>query len=269
MTWSSSDKSANRRTGLKIIGGLALALACAATAQAAVPITTCGYTISTPGTYVLDAGFPSGCPGNGIIITASNVTLMLGGHAILPTPENPGATGIVVQGPGRIRDIHIQGSGLIQQFQIGIQLVNVDNSQIQQVVSAFNSVSGIATSNCTNLQFSGNVLAANDQGGSAGLDGGGLVVGNDNGDKIQQNEVTGNGTMGVGSGIVVSGGSGNQVHDNNVDGNNFDGILIASSSSNSVFKNYPYPAKTGCPTVAGNRRTRLAPPGMAPAVSWL
>jgi hypothetical protein len=31
---------------------------------------------------------------------------------------------------------------------------------------------------------------------------------------------------------------------------------------------YPYPAKAGCRTVAGNRRTRLAPPGRAPAVSW-
>ena len=31
---------------------------------------------------------------------------------------------------------------------------------------------------------------------------------------------------------------------------------------------YPYPAKAGCPTVAGGRWTRAAPAGMAPAVSW-
>jgi len=30
----------------------------------------------------------------------------------------------------------------------------------------------------------------------------------------------------------------------------------------------PYPAKAGCATPAGRRRTRLAPPGMAPALSW-
>ena len=30
---------------------------------------------------------------------------------------------------------------------------------------------------------------------------------------------------------------------------------------------YPYPAKAGCPTVAGRRRTRAAPAGMTPAVS--
>jgi hypothetical protein len=31
---------------------------------------------------------------------------------------------------------------------------------------------------------------------------------------------------------------------------------------------YPYPAKAGSATVAGRRRTRAAPAGMAPAVSW-
>jgi hypothetical protein len=31
---------------------------------------------------------------------------------------------------------------------------------------------------------------------------------------------------------------------------------------------YPYPAKAGCPTIAGRRRTRAAPAGMAPALSW-
>ena len=36
----------------------------------------------------------------------------------------------------------------------------------------------------------------------------------------------------------------------------------------SDFEEYPYPAKAGCPTVAGGRWTRAAPAGMAPAVSW-
>ena len=31
---------------------------------------------------------------------------------------------------------------------------------------------------------------------------------------------------------------------------------------------YPYPAKAGSATAAGRRRVRLAPPGIAPAVSW-
>jgi hypothetical protein len=35
-----------------------------------------------------------------------------------------------------------------------------------------------------------------------------------------------------------------------------------------VFDPYPYPAKAGCPTIPGRRRTRAAPAGMAPALSW-
>jgi tRNA G46 methylase TrmB len=35
-----------------------------------------------------------------------------------------------------------------------------------------------------------------------------------------------------------------------------------------ALSDYPYPAKAGCPTVAGGRWTRAAPAGMAPAVSW-
>ena len=35
-----------------------------------------------------------------------------------------------------------------------------------------------------------------------------------------------------------------------------------------LFLDYPYPAKAGCPTIAGRRRTRAAPTGMAPALSW-
>ena len=38
-------------------------------------------------------------------------------------------------------------------------------------------------------------------------------------------------------------------------------------SSNDISPS-PYPAKAGCPTVAGRRRTRAAPAGMAPALSW-
>jgi hypothetical protein len=34
------------------------------------------------------------------------------------------------------------------------------------------------------------------------------------------------------------------------------------------YKLYPYRAKAGCATSAGSRRTRLAPPGVMPALSW-
>ena len=44
------------------------------------------------------------------------------------------------------------------------------------------------------------------------------------------------------------------------------GNFLLSLGSYSIA--YPYPAKAGCPTIAGRRRTRAAPAGMAPALSW-
>ena len=37
---------------------------------------------------------------------------------------------------------------------------------------------------------------------------------------------------------------------------------------NGYYAQFPYRAKAGCATSTGSRRTRLAPPGMVPAVSW-
>jgi len=47
----------------------------------------------------------------------------------------------------------------------------------------------------------------------------------------------------------------------NAPGSTVIGIVVGN-------EDYPYPAKAGCPTVAGGRWTRAAPAGMAPAVSW-
>lgn len=45
-------------------------------------------------------------------------------------------------------------------------------------------------------------------------------------------------------------------------------IRLKSVRESILFDRYPYPAKAGCPTAAGRRRTRAAPAGMTPAVSW-
>ena len=42
-------------------------------------------------------------------------------------------------------------------------------------------------------------------------------------------------------------------------------VEIAFGKENALF---PYQAKAGCPTIRGRRRTREAPVGMAPALSW-
>jgi hypothetical protein len=148
-----------RRTlSLAIIAGLAAALAGAGTARADTVITSCPYTISTPGAYALAADLT--CSENGINIAVSNVTLSLNGH-IITGPNNGGGTGVNICartppigacGTPRISNVQVQGPGLLQEFANGIYLQSVDKSLIQNVVSAFNSL-GIASTNSTNLQF--------------------------------------------------------------------------------------------------------------------
>jgi len=67
--------------GLAIVAGLAAALAGAGAARADTPITTCGYNITAPGSYVLAADIGP-CSGNGINVKVSNVNLMLNGYSI-------------------------------------------------------------------------------------------------------------------------------------------------------------------------------------------
>ena len=45
-------------------------------------------------------------------------------------------------------------------------------------------------------------------------------------------------------------------------------LHVISGSKETLAAVSPYPAKAGCPTVAGRRRRRTAPAGMTPAVSW-
>jgi len=49
-------------------------------AAAATLIQMCGFPANQPGTYVLVSDLT--CPGNGIIVTADNVPLVLAGHTL-------------------------------------------------------------------------------------------------------------------------------------------------------------------------------------------
>lgn len=203
----------NARMGLGVLTGLALALAgTGVPMQAQTPITSCGYTITAPGNYVLDANLGT-CPAEGILIEASNVQLKLNGHTI--TGSLPGANVGIGVNPGGVvglSGIQIQGPGLVQDFAFGIGISNVDNIQIRKVTSSNNTTYDLVAHTVTGLQLLQSVLARN---GGVGL----FLNGSSNG-QVKQNDVSGNGA----SGMVLSGGSGNLVQDNTVDGNDVDGI---------------------------------------------
>lgn len=80
--------------------------------RTAIPAGTSTYTISTPGSYVL-TGNLTVAAGDGITITADNVTLDLGGYTIASTAASPNGIGVHLAG-GRtnvaIANGHIRGT---------------------------------------------------------------------------------------------------------------------------------------------------------------
>ena len=212
------NTASDARMGFVVLTGLALALVgTGVPVQAQTSITSCGFTITAPGAYVVGANLGP-CPAAGILIEASNVQLTLNGHTItgtIPTSDagvgvDPGAVGL--------SGILIQGPGFIRNFRAGIGIRNVDNIQITRVTSANNIDFDLAADTVTGLVLQQNVFARN---GGVGL----YLNGSSNG-QVQNNDVSGNGA----SGMVLSGGSGNVVANNIVNGNNVDGILIVENN---------------------------------------
>jgi hypothetical protein len=209
----------NRRVGLAVIAGLAAALTGVATARAApaVPISTCGYKITTSGKYVLAADLQCPPVGAGIFIAASQVDLDLNGHTI-----SSGESGIQVAslgGPGSsdglvtLSKIKVHGKGLIEQFTTGISLYNVADSQVEGVTVAFNGF-GIGAHLCDNCNFQANIVTQNVLSG--------LFLENCDGGEIAQKRNP--------RGIEVAGSTGIKMHDNAVTGN-YVGVMLEDATT--------------------------------------
>jgi parallel beta-helix repeat protein len=232
MTRLLGDKTINRRLGVVVITGLAAALTGAGAALGAhgVPISTCHYNITAPGSYALATDLTCGAGVNGINIFASNVTLDLNGHTITG-PNNGGGTGVVVSNnvfapTPQIQNVQVRGPGLIQDFANGLYLQAASNSEISDVVLIRNSF-GIVTNFGVNDKFKKNVATHNT---TAGFD---L---RDSNDQIQENVATNNPV-----GIEVEVGNGNEIFNNRLAGNNVGdfskGVYIKASDKNHIHNN--------------------------------
>jgi len=268
--------SAKHQTGLSAFSlpaVILVALAATAPAQAAfIPITTCnpasapptGSWISTGGDYEVAANLTQSGTGDCILITASGVSLKLNGHQITGGGADSIGAGIYVKGGNnRVNHTDIEGPGLIQSFEEGVQLVNADYSQVDLVSAAHNFKFGIYGYTSTYLTIGSNVLVQN---GIAGL---GLVtsvggtiqnnVTNGNGaganlpgafgggillamgsiaNTVNNNTSSGNGPQSgspaVSAGIAIQGNN-NRVYGNSTDGNVLAGIQIYSGTGNQIF----------------------------------
>jgi len=180
----------------------------------AVNIASCPFAILAPGNYVVTANLT--CPaGDGITITASNVSLNLNGHIITGSGSGDGIR--VAPTSGRLNHVGISGPGLIRTFELGIEVRSSDDAQVSLMTVAGNSA-GVLGADVNRLTIGSNVIARNPNGGL------GLSV-------SVNATVTGNQVVGNGIGIGFNVGSGNTFSGNTVSGNSAQGIGISANNS--------------------------------------
>ncbi len=215
-----------------LAGAIGFLIVLAATAvpvhAAFASISTCPFTISTPGDYQLTADLTCG-GGDGITITARGVSLKLNGHKITAGPGLHYA--IFVNPAGRADHVGISGPGLITNdgtntFTAGIHLDRADYSQVSQVTIVGADGDSIGAYNCTFLTVASNVA------GHGG--GGGVFLSNNNSSTVSWNDASG--ILTGSPGIFVQGGSANTVNNNTANGSFF-GIGVQNSPGTRVYGN--------------------------------
>jgi parallel beta-helix repeat protein len=219
--------------GVTVLAALSIPLGGAAPAKAQgpnpTPISSCPYTITRPGRYILTANCSVGSGLTGITITAPNVQLDLNGHTL--TGAGSGI-GIEVSGDDTPPVVRAAVSnGTIQQFQTGVLVTNARASSLTSLTVNNNSSFGIDLESSHNCLVSGNTLTAN--GTSTGNCG--ILVGNGS----TQNTVELNIVNANRAGIrIQNGGSGIRIEGNTANGNFGSGIrLDLDSNGNSVQRN--------------------------------
>lgn len=244
---------------------LVVALACAlvvgvGTASAVVP--ACGATVTG---IVTLTGDMTNCPGDGLVVGASNTTINLNGHTIdgvgLSSQAGVRVTGktlVYVNGPGTITGfgtgVAFQGGGLFVRSATitgnttgvssigsgirvtgnsifangtGVSLFLCDYCLITGNVMSANTGSAVSASSSTRIYIANNSIFGN---GAPGA----VVLANTVTNQIQQNSISGN----VGGGLVLLNADNNQITQNTVTGSVLgDGIFLDVFSSTSLLKN--------------------------------
>jgi Right handed beta helix region len=115
------------------LASLATLGASAASADVRITQATCPVAIAAPGDYRLDTDLTCQPGENGIVITASNVTVRLDGHHISGTcGAGVGILVGVVNGPMLSR-VRLIGDGTVENFQTGIRAQNTAQSMLKKV----------------------------------------------------------------------------------------------------------------------------------------
>ena len=104
-------------------------------------VQSCPFTAMTPGTYILARDLI--CPGDGVVITADDVRLVLGGHTLTGSGSGAGVHADTADDP--ITGLRVT-SGTVTGFTTGVLLVRTPGARLAAVTAADNEGIGIMAS---------------------------------------------------------------------------------------------------------------------------
>ena len=238
------------RTAALLAGVVPLLLAIAPMNNAQAAHLSCGAVITA--STVLDSDIGP-CPGGGLQITASGITLDLNGHRVFGGPSPGDGTGIRLF---RVTGVTVR-NGVVSDFDMGVAVEGGSHNTIEAITARDNIGSrttnggdGIAILSSQNNRIIGNSAVNN-----GGLSGIGLytsvdaahprtTTGVSSGNLIQSNRVVDNVASRFGDvtttdniGIRVEPNSaGNSIVNNLVAGNGLDGITLFVGANNNVIR---------------------------------
>ncbi|MFZ2724944.1 MAG: right-handed parallel beta-helix repeat-containing protein [Methylococcaceae bacterium] len=200
-----------------------------ASLAAAIPVSSCGETLSVAsGVYDL-ANDLTTCPSTAITITAKKIRFNLNGHTI--SGSNTGV-GIDVQNINGVSIVN----GSVTGFVTGINVNNTINTRISSVNVSNNSTYGIYLNASSRNIISGNTISGN---GAKGL----YLL------NSHYNNLMGNNSSGNGVGLIVGGvlayddginlntSNNNTITGNIISNNKEDGLELKDSNNNFVYSN--------------------------------
>jgi large repetitive protein len=243
---------AHRRQPLLRLVLLASAFLCAAVDPAAAAQLSCGDVVTQDTRLENDL---LDCPGDGLVIGASGITLSLGGHRVdgLGAESPFGSTGI--DNSGGYDDVKIL-NGSVTEFRTGVELVGTQGAVVRLLSLERNVEAGIQLDGFAKGDSFENRILSNDA--SHTTFGEGIVLRGSDRNRIHRNHVGGNGGAGIaltfsshmnsviGNAVSASRANGmllmdradgNAVKRNSVSGSGLGGIAIFGSSDNRVVAN--------------------------------
>jgi len=162
----------------------------------------CGTTLSTPGQIVtLTANVGPCAGGDGVVITAPNVTLKLNGFKIIGKKHAGDAAGVRL---ANVTGVTVRGPGTIQGFDAGIGIFGGSGNTVK-ALTVKDNVNDFAGGDCdlsdgiSMTDSSNNIIQGNNVVNSGSYGGISLIL-NSDGNQILRNTVTGSNIHGIGCG---------------------------------------------------------------------